>query len=68
MTINKELYYRLVILFIDKIADLATVKLVVLVKVNINIYLRGVVLLWYILKLNDAKRSSLRNDINDINL
>ena len=45
MTISKELYYRLVILFIDKIADLVTVKLVILVKVNINIYLREAVLL-----------------------
>ena len=68
MTINKELYYRLVILFIDRIADLITIKLVTLVRVNINIYLRKAVLLWYILELNDAKRSDLRNNINDINL
>ena len=68
MTINKELYYRSVILFIDRIADLATVKPAVLVKTNINICLRKAALLWYILELNDAKRSSLRNDINDVNL
>ena len=43
--ISKELYYRLVILFIDRIADLVTIKLVVLVRVNINICLRGIVLL-----------------------
>ena len=68
MTVGKELYYRLVILFIDRIADLVTVKSAVLVKVNINIYLREVALSWYILELNDVKRSSLRNNINDINL
>ena len=65
---NKKLYYRSAILFIDRIADLATIKLVVLVRANINIYLRGAALLWYMLELNDAKRSNLRNDINDINL
>ena len=68
MIINKKLYYRLVILFIDRIADLATIKPVILIKTNINIYLREVALLWYILKLNNAKKSSLRNNINDINL
>ena len=68
MTINKELYYRLVILFIDRIADLATVKPVALVRANINIYLRGITLSWYILELNNAKRSDLRNNINDIKL
>ena len=45
MTMNKELYYRSIILFIDRIADLVTIKLAVLVKANINIYLRGIVLL-----------------------
>ena len=68
MTVGKELYYRSVILFIDRIADLATVKPAVLMKTNINICLRGVALLWYILELNNAKRSDLRNNINDINL
>ena len=68
MTIGKELYYRLVILFIDKIADLVTVKLVVLVRANINICLRRVILLWYMLELNDVKRSGLRNNIDGVNL
>ena len=68
MIVGKELYYRLIILFIDKIADLATVKPAVLVRANINTCLRKVVLLWYILELNDAKRSNLRNNINGINL
>ena len=44
MIINKELYYRSVILFIDRIVDLVTIKPVILIKVNINICLRGVVL------------------------
>ena len=68
MTISKELYYRSAILFIDKIADLATVKPVILVRANINTYLRKIALLWYILELNNAKKSGLRNNINDVNL
>ena len=40
MTVGKKLYYRSIILFINRIADLATVKPAVLVKVNINICLR----------------------------
>ena len=68
MIISKKLYYRLIILFIDKIANLATVKPVALIKTNINIYLRETALLWYILELNKAERSSLRNNIDDINL
>ena len=66
--IGKELYYRLIILFIDKIADLVTIKPVVLVRININTCLRKAALLWYILELNNAKRLSLRNNINDVNL
>ena len=68
MTVSKKLYYRLVILFIDRIADLATVKPAALVKANINTCLRRVALSWYILELNDAKKLNLRNNINDVNL
>ena len=68
MTVNKELYYRLVILFIDRIADLATIKPAALIKANINTYLRETALLWYTLELNDAKKSDLRNNTNDVNL
>ena len=68
MTINKELYYRSVILFIDRIADLVMVKPVALVKANINICLREAALSWYMLELNNAKKSGLRNNINGVNL
>ena len=68
MIISKKLYYRLIILFIDRIADLVTIKLIILVKANFNICLRRAALLWYILKLNNAKRLNLRNNTNDINL
>ena len=68
VTMGKKLYYRLIILFIDKIVNLITIKPVILVKANINIYLRKITLLWYMSELNNAKRSGLRNNINDINL
>ena len=42
---GKELYYRLIILFIDKIADLVTIKPAALVRANINICLRKIALL-----------------------
>ena len=45
MTISKKLYYKSVILFINRIADLVTIKPAALVKANINIYLRGAALL-----------------------
>ena len=45
MIVSKKLYYRLVILFIDRIADLVTIKLIILIKININICLRGAALL-----------------------
>ena len=68
MIVGKELYYRSAIQFIDRMGDLATVKPVVLVRANINICLRGVVLSWYMSELNNAERSDLRNNINDVNL
>ena len=68
MIISKKLYYRLIILFINRIINLATIKPAALVKANINICLRKITLLQYILELNNAKRSDLRNDINDVNL
>ena len=66
VTVGKELYYRSVILFIDRIADLVTVKPAALVRANINICLRKAALSWYILELNDAKRSDLRNNTDDV--
>ena len=68
MTVGKELYYRSAILFTDRIADLATVKPAALVRANINTYLRGAALSWYMSELNDAERSGLRNNTDGINL
>ena len=45
MTMGKKLYYRSAILFTDRIVDLTTIKLVVLIRANINIYLRKTALL-----------------------
>ena len=68
VTVDKKLYYRLIILFIDRIVDLITIKPAALMRANINIYLRKIVLLWYMLELNDPKRLNLRNNIDGVNL
>jgi len=43
--IGKDIYYRDVILFYKRIKDLITVKGATVVRVNINIYLRGYTLI-----------------------
>ena len=42
--IEKELYYRNIILFIKKIKDLAIIKRYELVRANLNTYLRKTIL------------------------
>ena len=44
VTIGKDVYYRCVILFIERIKDLALVKDAILVRSNINTCLRGTAL------------------------
>ena len=44
VTVGKDVYYRLVILFIERIKDLASVKGAILVRSNINTCLRGTAL------------------------
>ena len=42
--VGKDVYYRSVILFIERIKDLASVKGAILVRSNINTCLRGIAL------------------------
>ena len=44
ITVGKDVYYRLVILFIERIKDLASVKGTILIRSNINTCLRGTAL------------------------
>ena len=66
VTVGKDVYYRLVILFIERIKDLASVKGAILVRSNINTCLRGTALTWYTAELSNLERVGLRADENDI--
>ena len=43
MIVNKNVYYKNSILFIEKIRDLITIKKVQTVKINLNIVLKSVI-------------------------
>ena len=66
ITVGKDVYYRLVILFIERIKDLASVKGAILVRSNINTCLRGTALTWYIAELLNLERVGLQADENDV--
>ena len=66
VTVGKDVYYRSVILFIERIKDLASVKGAILVRSNINTYLRGIALTWYTAELSNLERVGLRADENDV--
>ena len=44
VTVGKDVYYRSVILFVERIKDLASVKGTTLVRSNVNTCLRGAAL------------------------
>ena len=62
VTVGKDLYFRSVILFVERIKDLATVKGDALVRTNLNTSLRGAALKWYTAELSNLERTGLRND------
>ena len=66
VTVGKDVYYRSVILFIERIKDLASVKGATLVRSNVNTCLRGTALTWYTAELLNLERVGLRADENDV--
>ena len=66
ITVGKDVYYRSVILFIERIKDLVSVKDAILVRSNINTYLRGTALTQYTVELLNLERVGLRANENDI--
>ena len=62
VTVGKDLYFRSVILFIERIKDIAAVKGDALVRTNLNTSLRGAALKWYTAELSNLERTGLRND------
>ena len=66
--VGKELYYRNIILFIERIKDLVIIKGYELMRANLNTYLRKIALVWYTSELSYLKRISLRhNSLGDFN-
>ena len=66
VTVGKDVYYRSVILFVERIKDLASVKGATLVRSNVNTCLRGAALTWYTAELSNLERVGLRADENDV--
>ena len=64
--VDKDLYFRSVILFIERIKDIVVIKSNALIRINLNISLRGIALKWYIIELFNLKRIDLRNNSRDI--
>lgn len=62
VTVGKDLYFRSVILFIERIKDIAAVKGDALVRTNLNTSLRDTALKWYTAELSNLERIGLRND------
>lgn len=57
---GKDVYYRNVNLFVERILDLAATKGHDAVKTNLNTCLRGTALIWYTAELTSLERSGLR--------
>ena len=62
MSVGKDVYYRNVILFIQRLQSLVTFRGASLVKANIATSLRGSALEWYTSELSDFDRDTLNND------
>lgn len=62
VSVGKDVYYRNVVLFVQRIQNLVTFKGAALVKANIATSLRGSALKWYTSELNEFDRDALNND------
>ena len=62
VSVGKDVYYRNVVLFVQRLQSLVTFKGAALVKANVATSLRGSVLEWYTSELSDFDRDALNND------
>ena len=67
VTVEKNIYYRNVMLFVKKIKDIAQIKDSTIVRTDLNECLREVAQDWYIVELFNLERIELRFDINEMN-
>ena len=66
VTVGKDIYYRSVILFVERIKDLVSTKGATLVRANLNTALRGAALRWYTAELSNIERVGLRGDADSV--
>lgn len=62
VSVGKDVYFRNVVLFVQRLQSLVTFQGAAFVKANIATSLRGSVLEWYISELNHFNRDTLNND------
>lgn len=62
VSVRKDLYYRNVVLFVQRLQSLVTFKGAALVKVTVTTSLQGSALEWYTSELSDFDRDTLNND------
>ena len=62
VSVGKDVYYRNVVLFVQRLQNLVTFWGATLVKVNIATSLRGSALEWYTSELSDFNRDTLNNE------
>ncbi len=60
--VGKDVYYRNVVLFVQRLQSLETFKGAALVKANVATSLRGSALEWYTSELSDFDRDAVNND------
>lgn len=60
--VRKDVYYRNVVLFVQRLQSFVTFRGVALVKVNIATSLRGAALEWYTSELSNFDRDALNNN------
>ena len=66
VTVRKDIYYWSVMLFIECIWDMTTIKEAQLVRMNLNICLWEASLIWYISELFNLERVDLWNNENSV--
>lgn len=66
VTVGKDVYYRSVLLFVERIKDVASVKGEAIVRTNLNTCFRGSALAWYTAELSNLERRGLRAEGNGI--
>lgn len=62
VSVGKDIYYKNVVLFVQRLQNLVTFKGATFVKANIATSFRGSALEWYTFELSDFDRNALNND------